>query len=134
MCMCSCLCALFREFQWLSHLPLTGRLDSATLGKMTSPRCGVKDAQSHSAWGQRVNNIFTGYMNRHEQHLRKKRNAVSGLYTSYASSFMCIGLIAGVIVVLENITFLLFFHSKPPQLLIKSCAGPPPLLAAEVFP
>lgn len=77
------LCALFREFQWLSHLPVTGRLDSATLVKMTSPRCGVKDARSHSAWGQRVNNIFTGYMDRHEQHLRKKRNIVSGMYTSY---------------------------------------------------
>ncbi|XP_056612100.1 matrix metalloproteinase-28 [Triplophysa dalaica] len=67
-----------REFQWLSHLPVTGRLDSGTLVKMTSPRCGVKDARSHSAWGQRVNNIFTGYMDRHEQHLRKKRNIVSG--------------------------------------------------------
>lgn len=81
--MCFCLCALFSEFQWLSHLPITGRLDSPTLGKMTSPRCGVKDARSHSAWGQRVNNIFTGYMDRHEQHLRKRRNIVSGMYTSY---------------------------------------------------
>ncbi|XP_051965623.1 matrix metalloproteinase-28 [Xyrauchen texanus] len=67
-----------REFQWLSHLPVTGRLDSATLQKMTSPRCGVNDAYSQSAWSQRVNSIFTGYMGRRGQHLRKKRYIRSG--------------------------------------------------------
>ncbi|XP_066513306.1 matrix metalloproteinase-28-like isoform X1 [Hoplias malabaricus] len=59
-----------REFQWLSHLPVTGKLDSATLVKMASPRCGVKDSGSHDAWAQRVNSVFTGYG---RQHLRRKR-------------------------------------------------------------
>lgn len=67
-----------REFQWLSHMPITGKLDGPTLEKMTSPRCGVKDARSLSAWGQRVNNIFTGHKDRHKQPLRQKRNIVSG--------------------------------------------------------
>ncbi|XP_072525145.1 matrix metalloproteinase-28 [Salminus brasiliensis] len=59
-----------REFQWLSHLPVTGQLDSATLVKMASPRCGVKDRGSHEAWAQRVGSVFTG---QRRQHLRKKR-------------------------------------------------------------
>ncbi|XP_050984682.1 matrix metalloproteinase-28 [Labeo rohita] len=61
-----------REFQWLSQLPVTGGLDGVTLEKMRSPRCGVQDAGSHGAWGQRVSSIFTG------QHLRKKRYAQTG--------------------------------------------------------
>ncbi|XP_007258445.1 matrix metalloproteinase-28 [Astyanax mexicanus] len=60
-----------REFQWLSHLPVTGQVDSATLVKMASPRCGVKDRGTHEAWAQRVNSVFTGQS--HKQHLRKKR-------------------------------------------------------------
>ncbi|XP_062843298.1 matrix metalloproteinase-28 [Trichomycterus rosablanca] len=59
-----------REFQWLSHLPLTGKLDSTTLEKMVSPRCGVKDRGGQKAWAQRVETIFTGQS---QQHLRKKR-------------------------------------------------------------
>lgn len=59
-----------REFQWLSWLPVTGRLDSATLEKMASPRCGVSDTGSINAWQDRINGIFMG---RHGQHLRTKR-------------------------------------------------------------
>ncbi|KAI5626389.1 matrix metalloproteinase-28 isoform X1, partial [Silurus asotus] len=59
-----------RQFQWLSHLPVTGRLDSNTLLKMASPRCGVKDRGSNEAWKRRVNSVFTGQS---QQHLRKKR-------------------------------------------------------------
>ncbi|XP_060761799.1 matrix metalloproteinase-28 isoform X1 [Neoarius graeffei] len=59
-----------RQFQWLSHLPVTGRLDGTTLLKMASPRCGVKDRGSNEAWAQRVNSVFTGKI---QQHLRNKR-------------------------------------------------------------
>ncbi|TRY57978.1 hypothetical protein DNTS_027334 [Danionella cerebrum] len=65
-------CHYFREFQWLSHLPITGQLDNGTLVMMTSSRCGVTDAGSYRAWQQRVNSILTGY------HLRKKRQARLG--------------------------------------------------------
>lgn len=43
-----------REFQWLSRLPVTGRLDSATLRQMSEPRCGVSDQGSHRVWAQRI--------------------------------------------------------------------------------
>ncbi|XP_067306137.1 matrix metalloproteinase-28 [Pseudorasbora parva] len=66
-----------REFQWLSQLPVTGWLDSDTLEKMSSARCGVKDVGSHSSWSQRVNGIFTGHLG-NEQHLRKKRYTQTG--------------------------------------------------------
>uniref|UniRef100_A0A3Q2CMU8 Matrix metallopeptidase 28 n=1 Tax=Cyprinodon variegatus TaxID=28743 RepID=A0A3Q2CMU8_CYPVA len=49
-----------REYQWLSRLPITGRLDSATLRQMAEPRCGVSDEGSQQVWAQRVNVIFTG--------------------------------------------------------------------------
>ncbi|XP_017279427.1 matrix metalloproteinase-28 [Kryptolebias marmoratus] len=49
-----------REFQWLSRLPVTGRLDSATLQQMAEPRCGVSDEGSQKIWAQRVNVVFTG--------------------------------------------------------------------------
>uniref|UniRef100_A0A3Q4G9W0 Matrix metallopeptidase 28 n=1 Tax=Neolamprologus brichardi TaxID=32507 RepID=A0A3Q4G9W0_NEOBR len=48
------------EFQWLSRLPITGKLDSATLLRMAEPRCGVSDEASQQIWAQRVNFIFTG--------------------------------------------------------------------------
>ncbi|KAG7278954.1 hypothetical protein CRUP_036605 [Coryphaenoides rupestris] len=49
-----------REFQWLSRLPVTGRLDEATLARMAEPRCGVTDEGTHDLWAQRINLIFTG--------------------------------------------------------------------------
>lgn len=67
----------FREFQWSSQLPVTGGLDTVTLEKMSSPRCGVQDA-----WGQRVSNIFTG------QHLRKKRSAQTGEHISSVPAYV----------------------------------------------
>ncbi|XP_056139839.1 matrix metalloproteinase-28 [Lampris incognitus] len=65
-----------REFQWLSRLPVTGRLDSATLRQMAEPRCGVTDEGSHQVWTQRVEAIFTGRgAPVRRPHLRKKRSA-----------------------------------------------------------
>lgn len=73
----------FRQFQWLSHLPITGRLDGTTLLKMASPRCGVKDRGSNEAWAWRVNSVFTGQI---QQHLRNKRYTRPGQYGfSFAS-------------------------------------------------
>ncbi|CAI5694306.1 unnamed protein product [Oreochromis niloticus] len=62
-----------REFQWLSRLPITGKLDSATLLRMAEPRCGVSDEGSQQIWAQRVNFIFTGQ--RPPQQLRRRRSA-----------------------------------------------------------
>ncbi|KAJ7990509.1 hypothetical protein DPEC_G00301070 [Dallia pectoralis] len=67
-----------REFQWLSHLPATGQLDSATLKQMGTPRCGVKDEGSHKLWAQRVNSIFTGKMASSGPRFRGKRYAQLG--------------------------------------------------------
>lgn len=63
-----------REFQWLSRLPVTGKLDSATLRQMAEPRCGVSDEGSHQIWAQRINTIFTGKANT-VGHNRRKRSA-----------------------------------------------------------
>ncbi|KAI1893712.1 hypothetical protein AGOR_G00126510 [Albula goreensis] len=67
-----------REFQWLSHLPITGRLDSTTLQKMAAPRCGVGDMHDQQTWAQRVNAILTGNMTRGYQHQRSKRYTQPG--------------------------------------------------------
>ncbi|XP_043860596.1 matrix metalloproteinase-28 isoform X2 [Dromiciops gliroides] len=49
-----------REFQWLSHLPISGLLDTATMRQMTLPRCGVGDTENHSAWTERLSSLFAG--------------------------------------------------------------------------
>ena len=69
---------LFREFQWLSHLPVTGRLDGATERQMAVPRCGVKDDRGQSAWAQRVNAIFLGDAATDRGNLRRKRHIPPG--------------------------------------------------------
>ncbi|XP_003968289.3 matrix metalloproteinase-28 isoform X1 [Takifugu rubripes] len=47
------------DFQRISRLPVTGRLDSATLRQMSEPRCGVSDEGSQKNWAQRVKATFT---------------------------------------------------------------------------
>ncbi|XP_069768218.1 matrix metalloproteinase-28 isoform X2 [Narcine bancroftii] len=49
-----------REFQWISHLPLSGALDKQTVKQMGAPRCGVKDIGSHEQWAGRVEALFFG--------------------------------------------------------------------------
>lgn len=61
-----------REYQWLSRLPITGQLDSATLRQMAEPRCGVSDEGSQQVWAQRVNVIFTG---KRQLQPRRRRSA-----------------------------------------------------------
>ncbi|MGH0163108.1 UNVERIFIED_CONTAM: hypothetical protein FKN15_059302 [Acipenser sinensis] len=51
---------VYREFQWLSRLPVSGLVDDATLQLMSQPRCGVTDGESHAAWEERVSAIFSG--------------------------------------------------------------------------
>ncbi|XP_036393535.1 matrix metalloproteinase-28-like [Megalops cyprinoides] len=67
-----------RKFQWLSHLPITGRLDSSTLQQMAAPRCGVKDGRSHNTWAQRVRAIVTGDLAAGSHHRRSKRYSQPG--------------------------------------------------------
>ncbi|KAJ8414492.1 hypothetical protein AAFF_G00036940 [Aldrovandia affinis] len=67
-----------REFQWLSHLPITGRLDSTTLQQMAIPRCGVGDGRSHRAWAQRVDAVVMGTMATNSQRQRSKRYTQPG--------------------------------------------------------
>ncbi|XP_028856677.1 LOW QUALITY PROTEIN: matrix metalloproteinase-28-like [Denticeps clupeoides] len=62
-----------REFQWLSHLPVTGKLDSSTLEKMAEPRCSVRDSRSHRSWARRVKGVFTGHAPTARPRLRRKR-------------------------------------------------------------
>ncbi|XP_078235495.1 matrix metalloproteinase-28 isoform X2 [Pogona vitticeps] len=49
-----------REFQWLSHLPVSGALDASTLHRMRLPRCGVRDTEGHTAWKARTGAPFAG--------------------------------------------------------------------------
>ncbi|XP_077579377.1 matrix metalloproteinase-28 [Stigmatopora nigra] len=66
-----------REFQWLSRLPMTGELDSATLRQMAAPRCGMSDKGSQQVWAQRVNVIFTAKKSpAGSAWCRRKRSAV----------------------------------------------------------
>ncbi|MBN3309047.1 MMP28 protein, partial [Amia calva] len=67
-----------REFQWLSHLPVTGRLDSSTMRLMGEPRCGVRDGQSHRAWAQRVRRIVLGNAATPNTRQRSKRYSQQG--------------------------------------------------------
>ncbi|KAG9351917.1 hypothetical protein JZ751_023168 [Albula glossodonta] len=67
-----------RKFQWLSHLPVTGQLDSPTLQQMATPRCGVGDGRSQPAWSRRVHNIFQGNTAPSGQHRRIKRYSRPG--------------------------------------------------------
>ncbi|XP_019355051.1 matrix metalloproteinase-28 isoform X2 [Alligator mississippiensis] len=52
--------AAVREFQWVTHLPVSGVLDASTVHQMSLPRCGVNDAESHTAWAKRVHAVFSG--------------------------------------------------------------------------
>ncbi|XP_053068317.1 matrix metalloproteinase-28 isoform X3 [Acinonyx jubatus] len=64
-----------REFQWVSQLPISGVLDTATLRQMTRPRCGVADTDSQVAWTERISALFAGRLARMR---RKKRFAKQG--------------------------------------------------------
>ncbi|XP_053730029.1 matrix metalloproteinase-28 [Synchiropus splendidus] len=66
-----------REFQWLTRLPVTGQLDSATLRQMAEPRCGVSDEGSQQIWSQRVNAVLTG-KKLAARRLRPKRSLAKG--------------------------------------------------------
>nr|XP_033777142.1 matrix metalloproteinase-28 isoform X4 [Geotrypetes seraphini] len=59
-----------REFQWVSHLPVSGVLDAATFLQMAKPRCGVADAESYGQWAKRVKTLLAG---RDSKTGRKKR-------------------------------------------------------------
>ncbi|XP_042822880.1 matrix metalloproteinase-28 isoform X3 [Panthera tigris] len=64
-----------KEFQWVSQLPISGVLDTATLRQMTRPRCGVADTDSQAAWTERISALFAGRLARMR---RKKRFAKQG--------------------------------------------------------
>ncbi|XP_075417533.1 matrix metalloproteinase-28 [Tenrec ecaudatus] len=64
-----------REFQWVSQLPVSGMLDRATLRQMMQPRCGVTDADSHTAWAKRVSALLAG---RWAKRRRRKRFVKQG--------------------------------------------------------
>uniref|UniRef100_A0A8C9K8W3 Matrix metallopeptidase 28 n=1 Tax=Panthera tigris altaica TaxID=74533 RepID=A0A8C9K8W3_PANTA len=64
-----------KEFQWVSQLPISGVLDTATLHQMTRPRCGVADTDSQAAWTERISALFAGRLARMR---RKKRFAKQG--------------------------------------------------------
>ncbi|KAF6299094.1 matrix metallopeptidase 28 [Rhinolophus ferrumequinum] len=64
-----------REFQWVSHLPISGMLDPATLRQMTRPRCGVADTDSQAVWTERVSALFAGQQAKMR---RKKRFTKQG--------------------------------------------------------
>ncbi|XP_064892539.1 matrix metalloproteinase-28 isoform X3 [Columba livia] len=43
-----------RDFQRVTHLPLSGVLDAPTLHQMALPRCGTSDGESRGAWARRA--------------------------------------------------------------------------------
>ncbi|XP_065503204.1 matrix metalloproteinase-28 [Caloenas nicobarica] len=43
-----------RDFQRVTHLPLSGVLDAPTLHQMALPRCGTGDGESRGAWARRA--------------------------------------------------------------------------------
>lgn len=53
----------------MSHLPISGMLDPATLRQMTRPRCGLADTDSQAAWTERVSALFAGQ----QAKMRRKR-------------------------------------------------------------
>ncbi|KAJ6655688.1 hypothetical protein lerEdw1_004741 [Lerista edwardsae] len=65
-----------REFQWVSHLPLSGTLDASTVQRMRLPRCGVRDAESRTAWEERVDTLFLGL--RAKRKRRRRHSHQSG--------------------------------------------------------
>uniref|UniRef100_A0A8C7E3F0 Uncharacterized protein n=1 Tax=Naja naja TaxID=35670 RepID=A0A8C7E3F0_NAJNA len=67
-----------KEFQWISHLPLSGTLDAITLHHMSLPRCGVNDAESHTAWKKRMDALFSGgkaRKSRRKRYLHQSKSA-----------------------------------------------------------
>ncbi|KAM4700323.1 matrix metalloproteinase-28 [Discoglossus pictus] len=57
-----------REFQWRSHLPVSGALDAVTVHQMSLPRCGVKDEE-----GQHANRLLHGHQRRKRYTTKNKK-------------------------------------------------------------
>ncbi|OCT94997.1 hypothetical protein XELAEV_18012682mg [Xenopus laevis] len=69
------LASAVREFQWLSHLSVSGELDTSTVQQMIQPRCGVKDIESlklvksHHRGRQRKKRYISKSKKWYKQHL-----------------------------------------------------------------
>lgn len=77
--------SLLSDFQRISRLPVTGRLDSATLRQMSEPRCGVSDKGSQKNWAQRVKATFT---QQGRPQRRKARSAAQGIVIPVPAAFL----------------------------------------------